>query len=104
MDLCRLFFLPSPRRKPGSRATSTLLHPWIPACAGMTKEEKSHKRAIGDAPAPLADMAHLHGEVALTPTCPARPAPRPLAARPMPIAIESSATAFQPPLQLRSNP
>ena len=31
-------FVPSPRRKPGSKATSELLQSWIPAFAGMTKE------------------------------------------------------------------
>src|SRR5215475_12788735 len=42
--LCRPFFLPSPRRKPGSRATSTLLQPWIPAFAGMTNRKMKRRR------------------------------------------------------------
>jgi hypothetical protein len=38
VDSFERIFSPLPRRKPGSRATSGLLQPWIPAFAGVTKE------------------------------------------------------------------
>src|SRR5262249_13789729 len=45
------FFLPSPRRKSGSRATGTPLQPWIPAFAWMTKWEVESHRPKCDHPA-----------------------------------------------------
>jgi uncharacterized protein YndB with AHSA1/START domain len=41
-------FSPSSRRKPGSRATSVLLQPSIPAFAGMTRERGKGWRAAND--------------------------------------------------------